>query len=92
MLAVDRNDFAKPRSACVSHEITRDNEGLLIGERDTLSSLQCSKRGVQSSRTDDCVEHDIDIVASSRSNQRVSSALPGFVCIRLRFHHSNEGR
>src|SRR2546428_6553793 len=92
VLAVDRDDFAKPLSARVSYQITRDNESLLVGERDTLSSLQRSKRGVQSSRTDDCVDHDIDVIAGSRGNQRLSSALPGFVCIRLRFHHSDEGR
>src|SRR5207247_2103030 len=53
VLAVDRDDFAKPLSARVSYQITRDNESLLVGERDTLSSLQRSKRGVQSRRTDE---------------------------------------
>src|SRR5438552_2295322 len=92
MLAVDRDNFPRSSSARVPYEIACDYKGFLVGERNALSSFQRSKCGVEPGSTDDRVEHDIDVIAGSSSDQRVRSALPGLVCISLRFHHSHKRR
>src|SRR5712671_5106347 len=91
VLAVHRNDFARSGRANLPHQISRDDERLLVGERDTLSFFERGERCVQASGTNDRIQHDVHIIAGSGCDQGISPALPGTVGVGLGFHHSDEG-
>ena len=58
VLGIDWHDFAACLTSGVRHQLSRNNERLLISERNTLSGSQGSECCVQSSSANDGVQYD----------------------------------
>src|SRR5689334_24166044 len=90
VLAIDRNDLTAAGCARLLNYVAGNDQCLLVGESDALSFLERSQGCVESRRADDSVEHDVDIVARCRGDQRIGATLPGIVGIALLFNHPDE--
>src|SRR5688572_28301340 len=71
VLAVDGNDLARSGSACLSHQVPRDNESFLVRKSDTLSRFERSQRCVEAGGADDGVENNVDVIASRGGDERI---------------------
>jgi hypothetical protein len=59
MLGVDRNQLPRAHSGC--HELTTDDEALLVGERKNRLGLEHRESGAEPDRTRDAVEHHVGL-------------------------------
>ena len=70
MLAVHRHDLARPVAQAPLHEIARDDQRLLVRQRDALSRFERRERRIEPRRADDRVEDDVHVVARRRRDER----------------------
>src|ERR1700674_3412140 len=92
VLAIAGDHFAAPRRARLAHQVPGNDKRLLVRERDTLPLLQSGKRRIEPGGADDRIEHDIDVIARRRGNERVSPAFPRVVGIGARLDHPHKRR
>jgi hypothetical protein len=90
VLAVYRNDLARPAAARLPHEISSDNQRLLVGERDALSTFESGQRSVEPRRAYYGIQDYVDVIAGSRCDQGFGPAPPGVIRIGLGFDHADE--
>ena len=90
MLTVDRHKLAAAVGAGRMHEMARHHECFLVGERDALAPFERGQRCVEAGRSNDGIDHDIDVVAGRGGNETVPAALPCTMISRAVVHEANE--
>src|SRR6266542_464353 len=65
--------ISPPPSRAARHELARPHQRLLVRERDALPGAQRGQRGLETRRTHDRVDDDLDVGAQSRFHQAFAS-------------------
>ena len=79
MLRVDRNDLAAAGAGRLSHEVTRHDQGLFVGQRNPLACLERGERGLEAGGADHGVHDDVDFRVCRRLDQHLGTRRPARV-------------